>query len=1550
MTGGSDNGIRADNSGTALTIESAGLVQGGENGVYVSNSGSGELSITTAAVTGAGGSGIYAHNDYNGSSLTITSTDAILGGVYGVVANNAGSDALDITTAAVTGETGDGIRAENNGTSLTIESYGPVQGSENGIHAENVGSGALNVTTAVVTGAGGDGINTLNYYGGTSLTITSTDTIQGGENGVIASNSGSGALSITTAAVTGTSGDGIFAFNGRDGTSLTIDSAGAVEGGRDGVIAINVGSGAVEITTTAVTGGTGDGISASIAEGTSLTINSTGEIRGYEYGISAFNDGDAALSITTADVTGGSRHGIIAANDGTSLAIDTSAGDVSGGSHGIFADQEGTGALTIRTSNVAGANGSGIVAYSSTYDVVTIDSSAGTVSGANSAISVSSDGGGAVSITAGDVSGGNAAAIVVANEGGSTTTVTADGVITGGTGTSGGILVNHGNGGDIDVRAYGEVRSLGDDNAGGGAVYANTTSGDITVVLDALVEAATGTVDNDAVLAITGSGNVSVTVDGTVAGGLGGADEDAVDARVLGEGNIDVTFLGVADEGIRTETLTGDSTVTFGTDANIEGGVSSTSNAGNLVVQGQIQKAGDQSGSVDGGMSLSTGGGDIAVQDIVAIGGDDTSGIAASSTGGGIVINNVGSVSGGAGTGILADARGGAGGTIEIAGIGEVTGATYGIQALTDGNGAIAIDSTGGAVTGGTDGIAADHSGSGALTISASEVTGTSGSGILASSGVNATDLTLTANGNVTGGENGILAHNDGSGTTSVTALGVVTGGTHGIAADHSGSGALTISASEVTGTSGSGILASNGVNATDLTLTANGNVTGGMNGILVQNDGSGATSVTAALDVTGTSGSGLSASNGVNATDLTITSNGNVTGGVNGILAQNFGLGTTSVTASGDVSGGTGIGLSVLSQNGGSITVADGASVTGATSAIVFDGTTAGDATNDVLSLAAGASIDGNVLLNAGDDVFNDDGGAFTAVFGGSGSDVVNFTGDGRSVTGDGLQGFETFNIDMDGLVLAGDHANLEAVNFLSGANTLAGSLETNSATVSAGATLNAADGAVLTGNLTNNGTLNAGDSPGVFTVDGNLVLGDTSVVPIEIGGTSDQIVVTGDLTLGGTLDIINIGTTGLGSTTRTIMGGGTGLSGEFATVNVESGGLLLRQEVVIDVASAEVQLTSTTTTNAASSIDGLSDNQVAVGNNIVNLLSVADLDPVLDGLIWSVGSIQDVDTLAATLTDLTPEGLDVGLRSHTVSQSRFTDLALARAASARNGGVTGWSSFDAYELSQDGGVEHIDFNGTAMSLAAGVSGIESGPVSFGVAGAYTRFDREIDGLRGDESTGGVLHLAGTASTAFGLGQYDARVDTVLAYAAGDQELVMRLIDSLTGNETSQRGDADISSIDWSARFAVDLLGGEHWTLTPYLQTGINIYTQEAVTLGGTAATALEVEELENTRWQVGVGALYEHRIGEQMSIEARVAGVQYFGDTDHVFVSRLALAPADAPTFSTAGRELGVRGQLDAALRYEHRSGYVLSAGVFGEMGDLTVYGVNATLAKRF
>ena len=63
-----------------------------------------------------------------------------------------------------------------------------------------------------------------------------------------------------------------------------------------------------------------------------------------------------------------------------------------------------------------------------------------------------------------------------------------------------------------------------------------------------------------------------------------------------------------------------------------------------------------------------------------------------------------------------------------------------------------------------------------------------------------------------------------------------------------------------------------------------------------------------------------------------------------------------------------------------------------------------------------------------------------------------------------------------------------------------------------------------LIVADVTNNGTLSPGNSPGTLSIDGNLTLGDGGTVLLEVESTSvfDQIVVGGTATLGGTLDVV--------------------------------------------------------------------------------------------------------------------------------------------------------------------------------------------------------------------------------------------------------------------------------------------------------------------------------------------------------------------------------------------------------------------------------------------
>jgi polygalacturonase len=72
-----------------------------------------------------------------------------------------------------------------------------------------------------------------------------------------------------------------------------------------------------------------------------------------------------------------------------------------------------------------------------------------------------------------------------------------------------------------------------------------------------------------------------------------------------------------------------------------------------------------------------------------------------------------------------------------------------------------------------------------------------------------------------------------------------------------------------------------------------------------------------------------------------------------------------------------------------------------------------------------------------------------------------------------------------------------------------------------------------VIGGPLTVNGTLAPGNSPGTLTVNNDLVVNDGAVLQYQLGTSSDLTVVSGNLTLGGTLNITSAGGFGMANYT---------------------------------------------------------------------------------------------------------------------------------------------------------------------------------------------------------------------------------------------------------------------------------------------------------------------------------------------------------------------------------------------------------------------------------
>lgn len=98
-----------------------------------------------------------------------------------------------------------------------------------------------------------------------------------------------------------------------------------------------------------------------------------------------------------------------------------------------------------------------------------------------------------------------------------------------------------------------------------------------------------------------------------------------------------------------------------------------------------------------------------------------------------------------------------------------------------------------------------------------------------------------------------------------------------------------------------------------------------------------------------------------------------------------------------------------------------------------------------------------------------------------------------------------------------------------------------------------------IFAGDLTNDGTIAPGNSPGVVTVEGNMSLSSMSLIEMELGGSTagidyDQIVVTGNMLFDGELQLSILGLVEIGNTFELFSIGGS-LSGNFSSILFANG-----------------------------------------------------------------------------------------------------------------------------------------------------------------------------------------------------------------------------------------------------------------------------------------------------------------------------------------------------------------------------------------------------------
>jgi hypothetical protein len=270
-----------------------------------------------------------------------------------------------------------------------------------------------------------------------------------------------------------------------DGSAITSGAAGVSAQSTNGPITITTGS--VSATNTA--------INALILSGNgNLTVTTNGTVSGGT-GINAVAQGTGDVKVTTHDVTAG---GVTAQSSGGTVTVNTTAGTVSGGLIATFSGASG--AATVTTANVSnsGAFGNGVVGFTGGPNAaLTIDTTAGTVH------------------TTGDNAPGIRAStgqFPLSSNNAGTNTVRAGNITTDGVDSIG--ISATGKGGNIDITAGGAIHSTGDGiNTDNGAL-AGTVSTSIHVTGSIVTSGAaangiTASMETGGFNAITVSGSVT---------------------------------------------------------------------------------------------------------------------------------------------------------------------------------------------------------------------------------------------------------------------------------------------------------------------------------------------------------------------------------------------------------------------------------------------------------------------------------------------------------------------------------------------------------------------------------------------------------------------------------------------------------------------------------------------------------------------------------------------------------------------------------------------------------------------------------------------------------------------------------------------------------------------------------------------------------------------------------------------------------------------------------------------------------------------------------
>ena len=463
------------------------------------------------------------------------------------------------------------------------------------------------------------------------------------------------------------------------------------------------------------------------------------------------------------------------------------------------------------------------------------------------------------------------------------------------------------------------------------------------------------------------------------------------------------------------------------------------------------------------------------------------------------------------------------------------------------------------------------------------------------------------------------------------------------------------------------------------------------------------------------------------------------------------------------------------------------------------------------------------------------------------------------------------------------------------------------------------------IQGDVSTDGVIAPGASIGHLTIDGDLVLGESAVLEVEVqNGTSDLLTVSGDASLNGVLMVNGSSLTPSQTHTLQFMDVAGARTGEFSDYLLETNGAFSGSIELQSTSSGEVQLVLTPELATGQSLSENAGVTAAYLNSLISSnASSAQTDAIIEGL-FDLGS--NTVALDSALMSM-DSGVFAGATVQGLEQSRLVQnelLSRSAASGDTSAGRQYWMSGIHSLLETDDDEYGADFELTNSGVMAGIDFLAPGR-NFGFYAAY--IDSSQDFLQRPANLEGESVQVGT----YGGWQGDAlTVSGTVGYSQSSinsERSTAFMAEQLTS-------DVDLSTLSVATQAKYNI-GDEKHSFAPVV--GVSYYRIDRDSVqenGGSAALSLGDDRTEFAYFDFG--GEFDAQLTDAVSVELQALySYELFGQTPGAKASFVDLNGTNA--FAGTVEELDRnRFIVNAAADYSITDNFSFFGGVELEMGE--------------